>query len=155
MQYELVIQKALERFERFQMPESPSENLSLLEELQNDLRGTKPFTNIDVLFIQHHLGPLIGRLNAMIANGMDPSRTWFVDIPYSTNINVIENWIRIVFGLKLWKSSVYMFSKIPNEVDWASALPIMFFAVIAATIGTLIPAIVAARSRPVEILRYE
>lgn len=71
------------------------------------------------------------------------------------NINVIENWIRIVFGLKLWKSSVYMFSKIPNEVDWASALPIMFFAVIAATIGTLIPAIVAARSRPVEILRYE
>jgi len=71
------------------------------------------------------------------------------------NINAIENWIRIVTGLKLWKSSVYMFSKIPSEVDWASALPIMFFAVVAATIGTLVPAIVAARTRPVEILRYE
>ncbi len=71
------------------------------------------------------------------------------------NINAIENWIRILFGLKLWKSSVYMFSKIPNDVDWASALLIMFFAVVAATIGTLIPAIVAARTRPVEILRYE
>lgn len=71
------------------------------------------------------------------------------------NINIIEEWIRIIFGLKLWKSSVYMFSKIPNEVDWASALPIMLFAVIAATIGTAIPAIVAARTRPVEILRYE
>jgi len=71
------------------------------------------------------------------------------------NINAIENWIRILFGLKLWKSSVYMFSKIPNEVDWALALPIMFCAVVAATIGTLIPAIVAARTRPVEILRYE
>jgi lipoprotein-releasing system permease protein len=71
------------------------------------------------------------------------------------NINAIESWIRILFGLKLWKSSVYMFSKIPSEVDWASALPIMLFAVVAATIGTLIPAIVAARTRPVEILRYE
>lgn len=71
------------------------------------------------------------------------------------NINAIESWIRVLFGLKLWKSSVYMFSKIPSEVDWASALPIMLFAVIAATIGTLIPAIVAARTRPVEILRYE
>jgi len=71
------------------------------------------------------------------------------------NINIIEEWIRIIFGLKLWKSSVYMFSKIPNEVNWASALPIMLFAVVAATIGTAIPAIVAARTRPVEILRYE
>jgi lipoprotein-releasing system permease protein len=71
------------------------------------------------------------------------------------NINAIENWIRILFGLKLWKSSVYMFSKIPNEVDWALALPIMFCAVVAAIIGTLIPAIVAARTRPIEILRYE
>jgi len=71
------------------------------------------------------------------------------------NINTIEEWIRIIFGLKLWKSSVYMFSKIPSEVDWPSALPIVLFAVIAAAIGALIPAIVAARTRPIEILRYE
>jgi len=71
------------------------------------------------------------------------------------NINTVEEWIRIIFGLKLWKSSVYMFSKIPNEVDWASALSIVLAAIIAAAIGTLIPAIVAARTKPVEILRYE
>jgi len=71
------------------------------------------------------------------------------------NINVIENWIRIIFGLKLWKSSVYMFSKIPNDVDWSSALPVMLLAIAAAIIGTSIPAIVVARTRPVEILRYE
>ena len=71
------------------------------------------------------------------------------------NINTIEDGIRIIFGLKLWKSSVYMFSKIPNEVDWASALPIVLFAIIAAAIGTLIPAIVGAWTKPVEILRYE
>ena len=71
------------------------------------------------------------------------------------NINTIEELIRIIFGLKLWKSSVYFFSKIPNEVDWASALPIVLFAIIAAAIGTLIPAIVAAWTKPIEILRYE
>jgi lipoprotein-releasing system permease protein len=63
------------------------------------------------------------------------------------NVNTIENWIRIIFGLKLWKSSVYMFSKIPNQVD--------LLAIVAAAIGTLIPAIVAARTKPVDLLRYE
>jgi len=71
------------------------------------------------------------------------------------NINTIEEWIRIVFGLKLWKSSVYMFSRIPNEVDWASALPIILSVVIAAAVGALIPAVIAAGTRPVNVLRYE
>ncbi len=71
------------------------------------------------------------------------------------NISAIENWIRIVTGLKLWKSSVYMFSKIPNEVDWASAFHIVLLAVIAAMVGTLVPAVVAAVTKPVDILRYE
>ena len=71
------------------------------------------------------------------------------------NINMIEEWIRIIFGLKLWKSSVYMFSKIPNEVDWDAALLIALSAVIAAALGALIPAIIAVRTRPVNVLRYE
>jgi len=71
------------------------------------------------------------------------------------NVNTIEGWIRIIFGLKLWKSSVYMFDKIPNQVNWFWSLRIVLLAIIAAAIGTLIPAIVAARTKPVEILRYE
>ena len=71
------------------------------------------------------------------------------------NINAVEEWIRIIFGLKLWKSSVYMFSKIPNEVNWASALWIVLFAVAAAVIGSFIPTIIASITKPVEILRYE
>jgi lipoprotein-releasing system permease protein len=71
------------------------------------------------------------------------------------NVNTIEEWIRIIFGLKLWKSSMYMFSKIPNEVDWGSVWSIVLLTVVAAAIGALIPAIVAARTKPVEILRYE
>lgn len=71
------------------------------------------------------------------------------------NINAIEGWIRILFGLKIWKSSTYMFSKIPNEMDWAAAMPIVLFAVTAAALGAVVPAIIAARTRPVEVLRYE
>ena len=71
------------------------------------------------------------------------------------NVNTIETWISVVSGLKLWKSSVYMFSKIPNEVNWLWALPIILSAIAAAALGALIPAIVAARTKPVEILRYE
>ncbi len=71
------------------------------------------------------------------------------------NINAIEEWIRIILGLKLWKSSVYMFSRIPNEVDWGSTLFVVLFAIAAAAIGALIPAVVAARTKPINILRYE
>ncbi|MDI9432971.1 MAG: ABC transporter permease [Planctomycetota bacterium] len=71
------------------------------------------------------------------------------------NINAIEEAIRVLFGLKLWSSSVYMFARIPNEVDWASAMPIVALAIGAAAIGALTPAIVAALTRPVEVLRYE
>jgi lipoprotein-releasing system permease protein len=71
------------------------------------------------------------------------------------NINIIENWIRIVFGLKLWKSSVYLFEKIPNQVDWSSAVSMVLYAILAAAIGAVIPAVIASRTKPVEILRYE
>ncbi|MCX5645734.1 MAG: hypothetical protein NTZ17_13815 [Phycisphaerae bacterium] len=71
------------------------------------------------------------------------------------NINEIEAWIRIVSGLKLWRSSVYMFSRIPNQVDWNSALLFGTLAMAAAAVGALVPALAAARTRPVEVLRHE
>jgi len=71
------------------------------------------------------------------------------------NINTLEDWISIIFGLKLWRSSSYMLNMIPNEVDWPGVWPIVLWAVGGCVAGALIPAIVAARTKPVEILRYE
>jgi lipoprotein-releasing system permease protein len=71
------------------------------------------------------------------------------------NINVVENAIRVVLGLNLWSSSVYMFDKIPNEMDWGWALTFMLLAVVAAALGALAPAVVAALTKPVEVLRYD
>jgi lipoprotein-releasing system permease protein len=71
------------------------------------------------------------------------------------NINTIEEWIRIIFGLKLWKSSIYMFSRIPNQIYWGPTLLVVLSAVAAVSVGALIPAVLAAWTRPVNILRYE
>ena len=104
-------------------------------------------TSGSVAFIFVGFGGCVGIIGSVIGVALG----WLV----TKNINVIEEWIRMVFGLKLWKSSVYMFSAIPNQIDWESAMPIVLFAIAAAAIGALVPAIVAAKTRPVNILRYE
>ncbi|MHC4216769.1 MAG: hypothetical protein ACYSWP_25815 [Planctomycetota bacterium] len=48
-----------------------------------------------------------------------------------------------------------MFSRIPNQVNWGFVVVIVIAAVIAVSFGSLLPAILAARTRPVEILRFE
>ncbi len=71
------------------------------------------------------------------------------------NINEVEGWIRVAFSLKLWKASVYMFSRIPAEVYWQAVWWIVLSAILGAMIGAVIPALSAAITRPVKVLRYE
>lgn len=71
------------------------------------------------------------------------------------NINALERLVRVVFGLKVWRSSIFMFEKIPNEVCWDSAAWVGLAAVAACMVGAIVPAMTAARTEPVEILRYE
>ena len=74
---------------------------------------------------------------------------------FTWNINPVEHWISRVFGLKLWKAGVYMFTQIPNGVHWQAAIWILAAGIGAAVVGALVPAIRAARVDPVRILRYE
>jgi lipoprotein-releasing system permease protein len=71
------------------------------------------------------------------------------------NINIIEQWIHSFFGIKLWLQSSYILNYIPNTVNWSDVVPIVIAAVGGCCLGAIIPAIVAARTRPIEILRYE
>jgi lipoprotein-releasing system permease protein len=73
----------------------------------------------------------------------------------TSNINSIEGFISRALGWKIWRSSVYIFERIPDELDWASAWWIVPAAVLACLVGALIPALAAARMKPVDILRYE
>lgn len=71
------------------------------------------------------------------------------------NVNTIERWIGLLFDLKLWSSSIYMFSRIPNHFNWYWAWWFFGAAVLASVLGALLPAIVAAKTIPAKILRYE
>lgn len=73
----------------------------------------------------------------------------------TNRINIFAEWIRVVFGMKLWRSSSYGLNTIPNVVHWEAVLPVILLAIAGSMFGALIPAIVAARSKPVDILRYE
>jgi ABC-type lipoprotein release transport system permease subunit len=73
----------------------------------------------------------------------------------TSNVNIIEQFVSGLFGLKLWSSSVYMFTKIPNHFDWFWAICFFVAAVAASVLGAFLPSIIAAKTSPVKILRYE
>jgi len=85
-----IIQKALEKYYNSDIPNRIPQFLPIVEKFCEEKLTQDSFANMDVLFIQHHLGPLIPRIRAMIGCGLDISRCWFIDIPYSTNIRVRE-----------------------------------------------------------------
>jgi lipoprotein-releasing system permease protein len=102
-------------------------------------------TTVAMIFIT--FGLLIGLLGSALGLALG--------LVFTKNINMIERWISIALNLKLWKSSTYMFSRIPNQLNWESVIWVTIAAIVAAGIGALIPAITAARVKPVDILRYE
>ncbi|MCK5113887.1 MAG: FtsX-like permease family protein, partial [Phycisphaerae bacterium] len=71
------------------------------------------------------------------------------------NINSVHKWTRDTFGFSPWNKDSYMFESIPNEVDWTAVVYIVIGAIVTGLVGTLLPAIRAARMQPVEALRYE
>jgi S-adenosylhomocysteine hydrolase len=82
------IASALKAFEHEEIPNEVPQELPLLDEFREAFPSEQPFANLDVVFIQHQLGPLIARLGAMVDDGLDPERCWFIGIPYSTNDRV-------------------------------------------------------------------
>lgn len=94
---------------------------------------------------------LFGTIVGLIGAGAGIGLGWLI----IDNINAIEQTVASVFGIKLWKASTYLFSRIPNTMHWGSVTWITACSIGAAAAGSLIPAIAAARIRPVEILQYE
>lgn len=76
-------------------------------------------------------------------------------IVITTNSNVLEGWVRVIFQIKLWRTSSYGLAEIPHHVHWPIVLPVILAAIVGCVLGVLIPAVIAARTKPVKILRYE
>ncbi len=71
------------------------------------------------------------------------------------NLNEIQDLLFYLFGFKMWDPKIYYFDRIPNRLDWWEVSWIMLGAVLSSLLGAVVPAIQAARLRPVEALRYE
>ncbi|MBC8378653.1 MAG: ABC transporter permease [Planctomycetes bacterium] len=102
---------------------------------------------VSTAFIFILFGLIVGILGAGLGIGLG-----YVMI---ANINPIERFISMTMGINLWRASTYMFTQIPNTMHWDSVLWVTAAGVTAAAVGSLLPAIAAARIRPVETLQYE
>jgi lipoprotein-releasing system permease protein len=106
--------------------------------------GGSSFTSASIFLT---FGLFIGLIGASAGVG--------IGFAITHNVNTIERWIGLLFGLKLWSSSIYMFSRIPNHFNWYWAWWFFGAAVVASMLGAILPAIVAAQTAPAKILRYE
>ena len=83
--YDTRIQQWLKHFDSIPIPEVPPAALPLLDHFRLHHDTSDVFAGVDILFIQHQLGPFVARMKATLDDGLDPARSWFIDIPYSTN----------------------------------------------------------------------
>jgi len=72
--YSNIIDKALDCFYKDEKICIIPESLPIVEEFCEEKLASQIFAEMDVLFIQHHLGPLIPRIREMINYGLEPSR---------------------------------------------------------------------------------
>ena len=95
-----MIHRAVKRFSNCELAEDIPDTLPLVDEFCNKRLSGDIFADMDVVFIQHHLGPFVPRLRATLKRGLEPSRCWFVDIPYSTSGSVREALLGLGFSNK-------------------------------------------------------
>ncbi|MEM8677895.1 MAG: FtsX-like permease family protein [Planctomycetota bacterium] len=71
------------------------------------------------------------------------------------NINRIAGWVEWLTGREVFDPTIYYFQEIPAIVSVTTVGWILFGAIVIAVLASVLPALRAARLRPVEALRYE
>ena len=70
-------------------------------------------------------------------------------------INEIHGLMGSVLGIQVWNAQTYMFDRIPNTMNPREVVVIVGVAILSSILGAVVPALRAARLRPVEALRFE
>ncbi|MEM8875087.1 MAG: FtsX-like permease family protein [Planctomycetota bacterium] len=71
------------------------------------------------------------------------------------NINAIHDAMNNLLGVQVWDPQFYQFDQIPSELPPFKTTVIFAVAVVSSVIGAVVPAIQAARLKPVDALRFE
>ncbi len=92
-------------------------------------------------------GALVGTIGAGLGYGLG--------LVVAANVNPIREFLRGNFGWDIFPSDIYLFDRIPAYIDHRAALAFAVGAAASALLFAIIPAVRAARLRPVNALRYE
>lgn len=71
------------------------------------------------------------------------------------NVNSIVNFIQDVFHVQLLSSNVYIVNYLPSYIEWSDLWKIIVASLVMSLLATIYPAWRAAKTDPVESLRYE
>lgn len=74
---------------------------------------------------------------------------------FCNNIESIRQFLQKVTGTELFSPEIYYLTQIPAKMNWDETLAVVLMALVLSFIATLYPSWRAARTDPVEALRYE
>ena len=92
-------------------------------------------------------GTLVGLVGAAAGYGLG--------LYVAGRVNPIREFLRDTFGWDIFPPDIYAFDYIPTHVDHGAAALFAAGAAAAALVFAIVPAVRAARLRPVSALRYE
>ncbi len=76
-------------------------------------------------------------------------------LAFALNIDTIRLWLEGLTGFELWSAEIRFLSRLPARVEAADVVRVVLMALGLSFLATLYPAWRAARTDPVEALRYE
>jgi lipoprotein-releasing system permease protein len=78
-----------------------------------------------------------------------------IGIVFCRNIVAIQHLVESITGGRVFDSSVFMLTELPNTIDWGDVTRVVILGLSLSLLATLYPSWRAARTDPVEALRHE
>jgi lipoprotein-releasing system permease protein len=78
-----------------------------------------------------------------------------IGIVFCRNIVAIQHLVENITGGRVFDSSVFMLTELPDTIDWGDVARVVVLGLVLSLLATLYPSWRAARTDPVEALRHE
>ena len=106
--------------------------------------GATKTSVVRIFFIS---GSIIGVMGTMVGT--------LLGIWVAKNIELVRQTLQAVFGMELFPDDVYFLSQMPSSIQPGEVMAVALMSLSISFLATLYPAFKAAKSEPVEVLRYE